>query len=150
MLTISPCAPSVHGFFAWKNQTMIHHYVGTAATSEHWAVGLATDLKSDRVRVLAQISNANGDQVRLPLSLDQASTLSRALGLVAHAQAGTTVRSLCGARDEADGWAIYAIDHGKVRVDFTYGKNFTAVVMNPADASLFAKEISDILYQRRP
>lgn len=64
---------------------MIHHSVSTDPTgTTHWAVGYSTNhlFPEAEPRILVQVQDAEAEQLRFPLSPDQARALAQALRLV--------------------------------------------------------------------
>lgn len=64
---------------------MLHHSVSTDPTgTTHWAVGYSTNhlFPEAEPRILVQVQDAEAEQLRFPLSPDQARSLAQALHLV--------------------------------------------------------------------
>lgn len=121
---------------------MIHHSVAPAGSEDaqsaaHWATGIGTARPGEcYAPVLVQISNARGDQVRIPMQPAVARTLVQGLSLAGFALPGTSLRAPvpggaveAGPGEPGDGFAVYALAGGQVRLDFHWERAFTALQM---------------------
>ncbi len=129
---------------------MLHHYVNQGdakgATAAHWAAGQS----AMAAKVLIQISNEKADQVRIPMPPAVARTFVAAIAVVLHAPAGTSLRvPVAGGAVRAenghpgDGYALYSLGEGRIRVDFHWERAFTALILSQADALAFAGGVSE-------
>lgn len=128
---------------------MLHHPTDEdPRSSAHWATGLGAATAGDcGPPVLAQISNARADQVRIPMRATVAETLAAALRLAADAPPGTSLRAPVRHHSDAhkaqdgDGFGVYALPGQRVRVDFHWRGDFTATVIDRARATAFAESL---------
>ena len=136
---------------------VIHHYVEPAPgdpegaqSAAHWATGIGTARPGEcHAPVLAQISNARGDQVRIPMQPAVARTLVQALHLASFALPGTSLRAPvpgggveAGPGDPGDGFAVYALAECRVRLDFRWEGAFTALQMGRSQVLAFTSALN--------
>lgn len=118
-------------------------------SAAHWATGYGLAGPGEcHDPILVQISNARGDQVRIPLQEPDARTLQGGLQILAFATAGTSLRvpvrqhrADMPASADGDGFAIYALTDGRVRLDFHWQRQFTALVMDRTPALALAGQV---------
>jgi hypothetical protein len=127
---------------------MLHHHTDPDTRSScHWATGLGSAAAGDGIDpVLAQISNARGDQVRIPMTPQSAETFVSGLRCLAGATPGTSLRTpvfhpSTPPHRDGDGFGIYALEDGRVRVDFHWRGAFTALLITPTQALEFAADL---------
>ncbi len=128
---------------------MLHHYTETERTNaSHWATGMGTATAGDCAPpILAQISNARSDQVRIPMRPEAARAFRDGLRLMPGTLPGTSLRSPVYSHhdqdraQEGDGFALYSLADGRIRVDFHWRRDYAALLLTPGQAEEFADGI---------